>query len=136
MRSRPVRLLCAGTEPEQLQTRCAVLSSAGYNAKSAALPGAEGLLRTRKFDLVIVSAWLSEWEKGQILAAAGKTPALVLTELTLAWELLAKVERLLSPTVRKFVQLRPSRKPAETLRRADISDKDLEQYKRQFGLWV
>jgi hypothetical protein len=38
---------------------------------------------------------LEEWEKGQILMAVGKTPALVLTELTLADKLLAQVERLL-----------------------------------------
>jgi hypothetical protein len=44
---------------------------------------------------VIVSAWLEEWEKGQILTAAGKTPALVLTDLTLADKLLAEVERML-----------------------------------------
>jgi hypothetical protein len=56
---------------------------------------AETLLRAEEFDLVIVSAWLEEWEKGQILTAAGKTPALVLTELTLADKLLAEVGRLL-----------------------------------------
>jgi hypothetical protein len=44
---------------------------------------------------VIVSAWLEAWEKGQILTAAGKTPALVLTDLTLAEKLLAEVERML-----------------------------------------
>jgi hypothetical protein len=38
---------------------------------------------------------LEEWEKGQILTAAGKTPALVLTDLTLADKLLAEVERML-----------------------------------------
>lgn len=91
----PARLLCVGNGIDHLQTRCAVLGSAGYNAKSAAMPEAEILLRTEKFDLVIVSAWLSEQEKGQILAMAGKTPALVLTELTLADDLLAQVERVL-----------------------------------------
>jgi hypothetical protein len=32
----------------------------------------EFLLGAQKFDLVIVSAWLDEWDKGKILAAAGK----------------------------------------------------------------
>jgi uncharacterized protein YcbX len=50
------------------------------------------------FDLLIVSAYLAEWETARILAAAGKTPALVLTELTLADDLLDKVERILEPT--------------------------------------
>jgi hypothetical protein len=96
MPSRSARLLCAGKDLDLLQTRCAVLEHSGYQALSAALPEAETLLRTEEFDLVIVSAWLSEWEKGKILATAGKTPALVLTELTSADKLLAEVERLLS----------------------------------------
>jgi hypothetical protein len=95
MPSRPARLLCAGKDLGLLQTRCAVLERSGYRAQSAVLPEVETLLRTEQFDLVIVSAWLSEWEKGKILATAGKTPALVLTELTLADKLLAEVERVL-----------------------------------------
>jgi|HubBroStandDraft_6_1064221.scaffolds.fasta_scaffold856379_2 hypothetical protein len=98
MPTRPARLLCVGKEQELLQTRCAVLSQSGHDGQSATLEEAEILLRTSKFDLVIVSAWLSEWERGRILAAAGKTPALVLTELTLAEDLLAQVERLLPST--------------------------------------
>jgi DNA-binding response OmpR family regulator len=98
MPTRPARLLCVGKEQELLQTRCAVLSQSGHDAQSATLEEAEILLRTSKFDLVIVSAWLSEWERGRILAAAGKTPTLVLTELTLAEDLLAQVERLLPST--------------------------------------
>jgi DNA-binding response OmpR family regulator len=97
MPSRPARLLCVGKDRELLQTRCAVLTQSGYDAQAATLPEAEILLRAEEYDLVIVSAWLSEWEGGRILAAAGKTPPLVLGELTLAWELLAKVERLLPP---------------------------------------
>jgi len=92
----PARLLCVGNGVDHLQTRCAVLGSAGYDAKSAAPLEAEILLRTEEFDLVIVSAWLSEWEKGKILATAGKTPALVLTEFTLADKLLGQVERMLA----------------------------------------
>jgi hypothetical protein len=45
--------------------------------------------------LVIISAWLSEWDRGRILSAAGKTSTYVLRELTLASELLGQVERLL-----------------------------------------
>jgi DNA-binding response OmpR family regulator len=93
---RPARLLCVGKDPELLRTRCAVLGSAGYNAKSAVLPEAETLLRTQEFDLIVVSAGLSDWERGRILSAAGKTPTLVLTELTLADDLLDEVTRLLA----------------------------------------
>ena len=44
--SRPARLLCVGSGGDHLETRCAVLESAGYDAKSAALSEAERLLRT------------------------------------------------------------------------------------------
>ena len=74
MPSRLARLLCVGRELELLQTRCAVLSYSGYDAIPATMPEAETLLHTGQFDLVVVSAWLSEWERGRILGAAGKTP--------------------------------------------------------------
>jgi hypothetical protein len=93
--SHPARLLCTGKEPDLLESRCAVLDSAGYNARAATPSEAEFLLRTEQFDLVIVSAFLGEWEKGRILSAAGRTPAYVLPGFTLASELLAAVERLL-----------------------------------------
>jgi hypothetical protein len=48
-----------------------------------------------EFNLAIVSAWLREGEKSQILSAAGDIPTLVLTELTLADDLLARVERMI-----------------------------------------
>jgi hypothetical protein len=95
MPSRLARLLCVGRELELLKTRCAVLSQSGYDAIPATLPEAETLLCREQFDLIVVSAWLSEWERGRILAAAGKTPRYVLTELTLADELLGEVGRLL-----------------------------------------
>ena len=78
MPSHPARLLCTGEEPELLQTRCAVLRHCGYDAQPATLFEAEILLQAEEFDLIIVSAWLSEWEKDRILSAAGKTPAYVL----------------------------------------------------------
>jgi hypothetical protein len=79
----------------QIILKVTVLSYSGYDAISATLPEAETLLRREQFALVVVSAWLSEWERCRILAAAGKTPTYVLTELTLADELLAEVGRLL-----------------------------------------
>jgi hypothetical protein len=97
MPSRPARLLCAGKDMGLLKTRCAVLWRSGYVAHPAALSEAENLARTKKIDLIIVSAWLSKRETNRILAAAGETPALVLTEMTPADELLTRVERLLAP---------------------------------------
>jgi hypothetical protein len=95
MQSRHARLLCVGTELDSLQTRCAVLNHSGYDAKSATVREAEILLGTELFDLVIVSALLSQEEKGSVISAAGETPTLVLEGVTFPRELLAKVERLL-----------------------------------------
>ena len=89
------RLLCVGEEPELLELRCAVLSRAGYHAKYATVPELETILRTEDFDLVIVSAWLQEWQNERIVTAAGKTPTLVLSRLTLVDDLLDQVKRLL-----------------------------------------
>ena len=91
------RLLCVGKDPALLRTHCAVLRQSGYDAQSATVPEAELLLLTEKFDLIIVSAFLDEWEKGRILSAAGKMPTLVLRGLTLAPALLVEVERMLTP---------------------------------------
>jgi DNA-binding response OmpR family regulator len=90
----PARLLCIGDDVSHLETRCAVLSLSGYDAQLATLPEAETILRTERFDLVVFSAWLGEWAKGKILAAAGNTPVLMLTELTYANDLLAQVKRM------------------------------------------
>ncbi len=94
----PASLLCVGKDAELLRTRCAVLSQSGYDAKSATVPEAELLLNTEQFDLIIVSAFLDEGEKGRILSAAGKLPTLMLRGLTLAPELLDEVERMLRGT--------------------------------------
>ena len=91
-------LLCVGKEPDLLETRCAVLTMRGYDAQSAHVSEAETLLLTEKFDLIILSAFLSQSEVDRILAAAGETPTLVLRGLTLAQELVAEVERLLPLT--------------------------------------
>jgi len=69
MDRRPARLLCTGNEADLLQSRCAVLRHGGYEAQAASLTDAEILLHKEKYDLVIISACLSEWEKGRILSA-------------------------------------------------------------------
>jgi hypothetical protein len=74
MTSRPARLLCVGKQ--SLELRCAVLATAGYDAKSADIAEAEVLLRTEKFDLIIVSAFLTQGEIDRVTSAAGDTPPL------------------------------------------------------------
>ena len=92
----PARLLCVGSDAVHLKTRCDVLVTVGYTARSVTVAEAELLLQTDEFDLVIVSAFLGEREKGRILAAVGKTPTLVLTQLTFADDLLIQVEQVLA----------------------------------------
>jgi CheY-like chemotaxis protein len=94
----PSRLLCVGNELDHLESRCAVLGSAGYIAKSATVAEAVKLLRTEEFDLIIISVFLSREEQDRLISAAPNTPKLVLDGVTFAAELLALVERRLSPT--------------------------------------
>ena len=99
MHPRQPRLLCAGHGLALLHTRCAVLRRRGYYAESATLAEAEGLLRNQEYDLVIISAQLSDRENARMLSEAGKTPAYVLPGFMLADELLTQVHRRLSPVV-------------------------------------
>jgi DNA-binding response OmpR family regulator len=96
MPARPARLLCVGRERYLLETRCAVLGQSGYDAQSATLLEAEELLRTEKYDLVIISALLSDEERSHMLTAVGDSPTLVLNGVTFASELLSEVERKLA----------------------------------------
>jgi hypothetical protein len=98
MPSRPARLLCIARKQERrfVEPRCAVLSRSGYRAQFATPEEAGALLPTQKFDLVIFSELLNEWEKVRILSAAGKTPAYVSPPFTMTKELLAEVERRLA----------------------------------------
>ena len=89
---RPARILCVGNDSDLLLTRCAVLSKAGYESRSATVSEAEILLSTERYDLVIVSAFLSLHERHRTVSAAGDGPVLALNGLTLAPELLAMVE--------------------------------------------
>jgi len=77
MPSRAPTLLSVGRDQDLLRSRCAVLSSYGYDVKSATVAEAEVLLRTEEFDLVIMSAFLSKLEEDHLISAAGWTPTLI-----------------------------------------------------------
>jgi hypothetical protein len=96
----PSRVLCAGKELNHLQIRCAVLARAGYDGRPATLAEAEVILRAEQFDLMIVSAFLSDLESSPVLSAAGKTPVYVLQNFIYPNDLLAQVGRLLSANKR------------------------------------
>ncbi len=93
------KILCIGTDLRLLQTRCAILARSGYDAEAANLQEAGILLRTAKYDFIIISAGLSDVAMGRLIAAAGTTPTYVLTELTFAAQLLDEVGRRLQPAV-------------------------------------
>jgi hypothetical protein len=69
------------------------LVSSGYDAWCALYPEAESLLGTEHFDLIIISAFLTDQQKNQLVALAGTMPTIVLRGLTLAPELLRLIER-------------------------------------------
>jgi hypothetical protein len=94
------RILCVVKRPYHVavETRCSILKNAGYDARAAWLGEAQTLLRGQTFDLVILSALLSDEEIGQIATAAGsKTQIMILSGFVWPSALLAEVaERLRS----------------------------------------
>ena len=87
------KVLCAGPDLWLLKTRCAILARNGYDASAANLAETAVLLRTAKYDLIIISAGLTDSELRPLLAAAGTTPTYVLTGVTFAAKLLDEVGR-------------------------------------------
>lgn len=97
MTIKPARLLCVGREINLLRIRCAILTELGYEAQAISLIEAEDLLRRDTFDLVILSALLSEQEKDGILEViGGRMPTLQLSTMLLPTELLWEVENRLA----------------------------------------
>jgi hypothetical protein len=72
------------------------LTHAGYSSQTATVKDAAELISKDAFDLLIVSAFLSEADKRRVLSAAGETPTLVLQGIVVAPNLLAAVDAKLS----------------------------------------
>jgi hypothetical protein len=88
------RILCIGADESLLRARCAVLARNRHKAVCGMFSDAEGILRSERFDLIVVSAFLSAQEKAEVLAIIdGKTPTIMLEGLTLAIELMTLVDR-------------------------------------------
>ena len=91
------RLLCIGKDPGLLRSRRAVLVRAGYDAHDVMFYGADDLLRTERFELIILSAILTDEEKAHIVKIMdGSTPILSLKNMVLADALLREIERRLA----------------------------------------
>jgi hypothetical protein len=94
MLSNPPHILCIGKDSGLLRSRCAVLAHAGYDAQAVMFADAETLLRTTEFDLIILSAILTNEEREHVFEFIGdRVPILVLKKLTFASELLAEIEQ-------------------------------------------
>jgi DNA-binding response OmpR family regulator len=61
-----IRILCIGVDPRLLKSRQMLLASRGYNATTATPLDAEETLAATRFDLVILSAMLSEDQKRRV----------------------------------------------------------------------
>jgi DNA-binding response OmpR family regulator len=57
------RILSIGIDASALKTRCEVLKTAGYEAQCAVSEAAEDVLKTERFDLVILSVFLTDEDK-------------------------------------------------------------------------
>ena len=82
-----VKVLCVELDVGFLKSRCAVLEHSGYDAASASPQVAEIVLRSQKFDLVVLSK-LSDIDLHRIINLADGEEVLVLEAFTGPSELL------------------------------------------------
>jgi CheY-like chemotaxis protein len=94
------KILCVERDSAVLESRCAVLKYSGYDTVSASPQGAEVVLSSRKFDLIVLSR-LSEFEQHGILNLADGAEVLVLEGLTMPKALLALIEEKLNGSQRR-----------------------------------
>jgi hypothetical protein len=94
------KILCVEHDRAVLETRCAVLKYSGYDSVSVSPHGAEVVLSSRKFDLIVLSG-LSEFEQHRILNLADGAQVLVLDMLILPDDLLALIAETLNGTQRR-----------------------------------
>jgi hypothetical protein len=84
------KILCVDFHTVVRETRCAVLQHSGYDTSSASPEGAETVLRSQKFDLLIVSS-TSDSDLQQIVKLSAGADVMVLQEFTVPTELLSLV---------------------------------------------
>jgi hypothetical protein len=89
------KILCVEPNLAVLESRCAILKMSGYDPASASPQVAEILLRSQKFDLIVLSR-LSDFDLHRIINFSDGSDVLVLEELTVPSELLSLVEQRLN----------------------------------------
>jgi CheY-like chemotaxis protein len=88
--TRPAKILCVDYDPVVLESRCSVLKYSGYDAASASPQDAEILLRSQRFNLLIVSS-LSDCHLHRIIDLSDGADLVLLKASTTASELLCFV---------------------------------------------
>jgi hypothetical protein len=89
------KILCVESDPLLLESRCAVLKHSGYDAASASPQVAEILLRSQKFDLIVIST-VSDYDLHRIINFSDGAEVLVLDRLTMPSKLLSLVAQRLN----------------------------------------
>ena len=89
------KILCVEPDEAVRETRCAVLKYSGYDAASASPRVAESVLRSQKFDLVIISS-VNDSDLQRIVNFSDGAEVLVLDVLVMPSEYLSLVEERLN----------------------------------------
>jgi hypothetical protein len=89
------KILCVELDLFVLESRCAILKMSGYDSMSTSPQLAEILLRSQKFDLIVLSM-LSDSDLHRIVNFSDGAEVLVLEELIMPSELLSLVAQRLN----------------------------------------
>jgi hypothetical protein len=89
------KILCVESDLAVRESRCAVLKHLGYDITSGSPQLAETLLRSQKFDLIVLS-WVSDYDLHRIVNFSDGAELLVLDGLTMPSELLSLVTQRLN----------------------------------------
>jgi hypothetical protein len=95
------KILCVELDMAVVESRCAVLRYSGYDAASASPQLAEILLRSRKFDLLVISS-LSDSVLQRIVNLSDGAEVLVLDGLNMPSEFLSLVAQRLGRQRRAY----------------------------------
>jgi hypothetical protein len=94
------KILCIERDMAVLQGRCTVLKNAGYDASSVSPKLGEVLLRSQKFDMIVLPR-LGDFDLHRIINFADGAEVLVLDGFTSPSELLSLVAQRLNRRQRK-----------------------------------
>jgi hypothetical protein len=92
MNLKAAKILCVELDEAVLESRCAVLKHSGYNSVSASPQLAEILLCSQKFDLIVLSSTVSDYDLQRIVNLSDGADVLALDGFTMPSQLLFLVE--------------------------------------------